>query len=82
MYMYICKYKYIYIYICCPFPQVYASLVPIIIGVSLASLKELSFTMKALYGALVSNVSPPRLYIYIFISICVCVNIYIYIYIY
>jgi len=37
--------------------QVYASLIPIIIGVSLASLKELSFTMKALYGALTSNVA-------------------------
>ena len=37
--------------------QVYASLLPIIVGVSLASLKELSFTMKALYGALTSNVA-------------------------
>jgi len=37
--------------------QVYASLLPIIFGVSLASLKELSFTMKALYGALTSNVA-------------------------
>ena len=36
--------------------QVYASLLPIIVGVSLASL-ELSFTMKALYGALTSNVA-------------------------
>merc|ERR1719217_1426787 len=37
--------------------QVYASLLPIIGGVSLASLKELSFTWKALYGALLSNVA-------------------------
>jgi solute carrier family 35 protein E1 len=37
--------------------QVYASLLPIIGGVSLASLKELSFTWKALYGALTSNVA-------------------------
>jgi len=36
---------------------VYASLLPIIAGVSLASLKELSFTWKALYGALTSNVA-------------------------
>ena len=36
---------------------VYASLLPIIGGVSLASLKELSFTWKALYGALLSNVA-------------------------
>jgi solute carrier family 35 protein E1 len=36
---------------------VYASLLPIIGGVSLASLKELSFTWKALYGALTSNVA-------------------------
>merc|ERR1719454_680831 len=36
---------------------VYASLIPIIAGVSLASLKELSFTWKALYGALLSNVA-------------------------
>ena len=38
-------------------PQVYACLLPIIVGVSLASLKELSFTWKALYGALTSNVA-------------------------
>jgi len=38
-------------------PQVYASLIPIIIGVSLASLKELSFTYKALIGAVTSNVA-------------------------
>jgi len=37
--------------------QIYASLVPIIAGVSLASLKELSFTWKALYGAVTSNVA-------------------------
>uniref|UniRef100_A0A7S3B4Y5 Sugar phosphate transporter domain-containing protein n=1 Tax=Haptolina ericina TaxID=156174 RepID=A0A7S3B4Y5_9EUKA len=37
--------------------QVYASLLPIIVGVSLASLKELSFTWKALYGALTSNIA-------------------------
>jgi solute carrier family 35 protein E1 len=37
--------------------QVYATLLPIIFGVSLASLKELSFTFKALYGALASNVA-------------------------
>jgi len=37
--------------------QVYASLLPIIAGVSLASLKELSFTWKALYGAVTSNVA-------------------------
>jgi solute carrier family 35 protein E1 len=37
--------------------QVYASLFPIIAGVSLASLKELSFTWKALWGALASNVA-------------------------
>jgi len=37
--------------------QVYSSLLPIIFGVSLASLKELSFTWKALYGALASNVA-------------------------
>jgi len=37
--------------------QVYATLLPIIAGVSLASLKELSFTYKALYGALTSNVA-------------------------
>jgi len=36
---------------------VYASLLPIIGGVSLASLKELSFTYKALYGALTSNIA-------------------------
>jgi solute carrier family 35 protein E1 len=36
---------------------VYASLLPIIGGVSLASLKELSFTWKALYGALASNIA-------------------------
>jgi len=36
---------------------VYASLIPIIAGVSLASLKELSFTLKALYGAVTSNVA-------------------------
>jgi len=36
---------------------VYASLIPIIGGVSLASLKELSFTWKALYGAVTSNVA-------------------------
>jgi len=37
--------------------QVYASLFPIVAGVSLASLKELSFTWKALYGAVTSNVA-------------------------
>merc|ERR1712087_450829 len=37
--------------------QVYSSLLPIIVGVSLASLKELSFTWKALYGAVTSNVA-------------------------
>jgi len=37
--------------------QVYATLLPIIAGVSLASLKELSFTWKALYGAVTSNVA-------------------------
>jgi len=37
--------------------QVYSSLIPIIVGVSIASLKELSFTWKALYGALASNVA-------------------------
>merc|ERR1719387_1436867 len=37
--------------------QVYSALIPIIVGVSLASLKELSFTFKALYGALASNVA-------------------------
>merc|ERR1719231_882345 len=37
--------------------QVYATLIPTIVGVSLASLKELSFTFKALYGALASNVA-------------------------
>lgn len=37
--------------------QVYASFIPIIVGVSLASLKELSFTFKALYGSLISNVA-------------------------
>jgi len=37
--------------------QVYSSLIPISVGVSLASLKELSFTWKALYGALASNVA-------------------------
>jgi len=37
--------------------QVYATLLPIIGGVSLASLKELSFTYKALWGALTSNVA-------------------------
>ena len=36
---------------------VYASLLPIIGGVSLASLKELSFTWKALYGAVTSNIA-------------------------
>jgi solute carrier family 35 protein E1 len=36
---------------------VYASLIPIIGGVSLASLKELSFTYKALWGAVTSNVA-------------------------
>merc|ERR1719440_1963885 len=37
--------------------QVYASLFPIVAGVSLASLKELSFTWKALYGAVTSNIA-------------------------
>merc|ERR1719488_282818 len=37
--------------------QVYATLFPIIAGVSLASLKELSFTWKALYGAVTSNIA-------------------------
>merc|ERR1719160_723101 len=37
--------------------QVYATLFPIIAGVSLASLKELSFTWKALWGALASNIA-------------------------
>jgi len=37
--------------------QVYSALLPIILGVSIASLKELSFTYKALYGALASNVA-------------------------
>jgi solute carrier family 35 protein E1 len=37
--------------------QVYASLFPIIAGVSIASLKELSFTYKSLYCALLSNVA-------------------------
>merc|ERR1719331_3069812 len=37
--------------------QVYSALLPIIVGVSLASLKELSFTWKALYGAVTSNVA-------------------------
>jgi solute carrier family 35 protein E1 len=37
--------------------QVYASLFPIIAGVSIASLKELSFTYKSLYCALISNVA-------------------------
>merc|ERR1719389_179374 len=36
--------------------QVYSALIPIIVGVSLASLKELSFTWKALYGAVTSNI--------------------------
>merc|ERR1719201_1032518 len=36
---------------------VYASLIPIVGGVSLASLKELSFTYKALWGALTSNIA-------------------------
>jgi len=36
---------------------VYASLLPIVGGVSLASLKELSFTWKALWGAVTSNVA-------------------------
>ena len=36
---------------------VYACLLPIIAGVSLASLKELSFTYKSLYGALTSNIA-------------------------
>merc|ERR1719258_278357 len=38
-------------------PPVYLSLLPIVGGVSLASLKELSFTWKALYGAVTSNVA-------------------------
>ena len=37
--------------------QVYSALLPIILGVSIASLKELSFTYKALFGALTSNVA-------------------------
>ena len=37
--------------------QVCASLFPIIAGVSIASLKELSFTYKSLYCALISNVA-------------------------
>jgi solute carrier family 35 protein E1 len=37
--------------------QVYASLFPIIAGVSIASLKELSFSYKSLYCALLSNVA-------------------------
>jgi solute carrier family 35 protein E1 len=37
--------------------QVYSSLIPIIAGVSIASLKELSFTYKSLYCALLSNVA-------------------------
>ncbi|CEM07668.1 unnamed protein product [Vitrella brassicaformis CCMP3155] len=37
-------------------PLTYLSLVPIIFGVSLASLKELSFTWRAFIGAMVSNV--------------------------
>ena len=37
--------------------QVYASLTPIMVGVALSSLKELSFTMRSLYGALLSNVA-------------------------
>merc|ERR1719217_1402848 len=37
--------------------QVYSSLLPIIAGVSIASLKELSFTYKSLYCALLSNVA-------------------------
>jgi len=36
---------------------VYASLIPIVGGVGLTCMKELSFTMKALYGALASNVA-------------------------
>merc|ERR1719389_1204997 len=36
---------------------VYASLLPIVAGVSLASLKELSFTWKALWGSLASNIA-------------------------
>merc|ERR1719198_2225879 len=36
---------------------VYASLLPIVGGVSLASLKELSFTYKSLYCALTSNIA-------------------------
>lgn len=36
---------------------VYASLLPIVGGVSLASLKELSFTWKALWGAVTSNIA-------------------------
>ncbi|CAD2088996.1 phosphoenolpyruvate/phosphate translocator, putative [Plasmodium vinckei lentum] len=34
----------------------YSSLVPIVVGVSLASIKELSFTYKALYSTLIANV--------------------------
>ena len=37
--------------------QVYASLTPIMVGVAISSLKELSFTMTSLYGALLSNVA-------------------------
>merc|ERR1719327_1518970 len=37
--------------------QVYSALIPIIVGVSLASLKELSFTWKALWGAVTSNIA-------------------------
>jgi len=37
--------------------QVYATLLPIVGGVALASLKELSFTWKALYGAMTSNIA-------------------------
>lgn len=38
-------------------PQVYATLLPIIGGVAIASMKELSFTMLALASAMLSNVS-------------------------
>mmetsp|Transcript_5985 Transcript_5985/g.20399 ORF Transcript_5985/g.20399 Transcript_5985/m.20399 type:complete len:388 (+) Transcript_5985:62-1225(+) len=38
-------------------PAVYATLVPIVGGVALASLKELSFTWKALAGAMMSNLA-------------------------
>uniref|UniRef100_A0A8C9LNU8 Sugar phosphate transporter domain-containing protein n=1 Tax=Piliocolobus tephrosceles TaxID=591936 RepID=A0A8C9LNU8_9PRIM len=34
----------------------YSSLIPIVFGVSLASIKELSFTYKALYSTLIANV--------------------------